>query len=751
MFFFSKHKRLNAKKWILNEKLSVRNLIESYRVVLPSYSNTTWENFQLKGDEDDRSKLHVAFNDNRSDPSLNNSYDIIAIHEDSTSVSNVSSKSEKQKISAKFYPELLGSSSFIEKDGKISFTVIVQTINQQSPNFRIYLALGCPYGCNEGVKSQQGNFLRIKAKNILAQLEKLQQDRFRSIFVTYVKENNPQQVLDLIHSITAFCRSEFPQETQRHPESKAPSYRNRFNEREKGIEGRIINATLRNLTTKLALIHDQLIQPENMLSHDSILRSGAEDSDLDSSPSTPRTISSIDDGLFPLMSATILKKKSAPKLHFAFNLLKSTKTENMDEECSDSETAEELSEIDAFSVKKPSWEIGRKAVGKTPVDAQGNIRLYELLIPAAKLVDSKGIFEGARRFAFLLETTRPGTFPDPPLIAALLHLKSPVLARAVLLLECCHFVSRCNRGQWPEWIRSSHLWTLSMGGPLANRVYEHALPTTVLDVSDQPISGQLSRFIETTEVKEKAQLKMEDTMEDFFDEAIVNDDSGERCPPALQLIATLLLYEITSFLRETFKTIPRAKSNKKQRRNRFKTAASTSWEKLLSHRRWSILSNTFNAQQTGSVSSVIDVNSSMHLNERERRISLSTAEEDSPRGSRDIVDDLVFDKKGVRAPSLSVRLFSRQSAGDETGGSNYSSIKSANYPLESGSFEFGNSPRLHMRMTLMIELMVIIQMANSFDVKCTHETVCTQRCFLRVSRQCHRLTSALSSLYGYPR
>uniref|UniRef100_A0A183FP26 Transposase n=1 Tax=Heligmosomoides polygyrus TaxID=6339 RepID=A0A183FP26_HELPZ len=68
----------------------------------------------------------------------------------------------------------------------------------------------------------------------------------------------------LIHSITAFCRSEFPQETRRQSESKMPSYRNRFNEREKGIEGRIINATLRDLATKLARIQDQLVQPENM-------------------------------------------------------------------------------------------------------------------------------------------------------------------------------------------------------------------------------------------------------------------------------------------------------------------------------------------------------------------------------------------------------------------------------------------------------------------------------------------------------
>ncbi|KAK6059691.1 hypothetical protein COOONC_02662 [Cooperia oncophora] len=151
---------------------------------------------------------------NRSDPSLNNSCEILSIREDSASVSNASSKgSEKanEKIAAKFYPEALGSSSYIERNGRLSLTVVVQTVNQVMERngvvrlcelalniaetllripidqsealfsqltimiFRIYLSLGCPHGCNEGVKSQQGDFLRVKAKTLLAQLEKLQQ------------------------------------------------------------------------------------------------------------------------------------------------------------------------------------------------------------------------------------------------------------------------------------------------------------------------------------------------------------------------------------------------------------------------------------------------------------------------------------------------------------------------------------------------------------------------------------------------
>ena len=27
------------------------------------------------------------------------------------------------------------------------------------------------------------------------------------------------------------------------------------------------------------------------------------------------------------------------------------------------------------------------------------------------------------------------------------------MARSTLLLECAHFVSRCNRGDWPNWMK----------------------------------------------------------------------------------------------------------------------------------------------------------------------------------------------------------------------------------------------------------------------------------------------------------
>lgn len=79
---------------------------------------------------------------------------------------------------------------------------------------------------------------------------------------------------------------------------------------------------------------------------------------------------------------------------------------------------------------------------------------------------------------------------------------------------------------------------------------------------------------ETIGTEAKRRLKMLDDIEDFMDDGSVNDASGkfylvkktsliyflgEYCPPALQLIACQLLFQITAFLRETFQLIPRSK------------------------------------------------------------------------------------------------------------------------------------------------------------------------------------------------
>ncbi|GMT17333.1 hypothetical protein PFISCL1PPCAC_8630, partial [Pristionchus fissidentatus] len=788
--------------------------------------NTTWSDLQPAADSDTEekrsvgghtSRLHVAFKDKRSYPSLNNSVELLSMRGDDSPQRSPGGLT-RQEPAAKFYPEAIGSSNFIERNGKISFTVIVQVIDQvvercqvprlceialniadvllRTPSrqrsdffeqltsmvFRIYVSLGCPHGCNDGVKSAHGDFLRAK------------------------------DTLDLLHAITAFCRVELPGDTGRRPSemARAPSYRNAFNEKDKGIEGRIIDSVLKALITKLSTFQDVRVlvafiadqhgnpmrrvalsallevakcvtttpssnngqaTPRHRLSksssifstsfnagdgdqstascpglsvaipaiafHQSIdddrkdessgsgksspgstlaansgqsmsgranehasLRRGLfkkrekvspnadkgenGESDADS-PSTPRSVESrqaISDDTMILPTA--FKKRSAPKLHFeiaAFNLLKarSDHDSDNDEDPSDAETGDDN---DSTSYTEPKDSIQTAFNKKRSFDNRGCVTLWGLLVPPAKMLTPAGIFEGTRRFAFLLETARPGSFPDAPLVAALLHLKSPVLSRAALLMECAHFVSRCNRGDWPEWIRCTHSRTLSLAGAgaLANR----GTPSATRRMHSLQraagrhfyhwalqISEQLSKMLDASEKSTEEQgtdARMTDILEDFFDEGMVNE-SGAGCPLALRLVACQLLLEVTAFLRETFRSIPRSKGNGKP--------APTGWDKLLSHRRWSILSNTFNPHQTGSINSVADINpSSLHLTDQTRRISLSTAEEDSPRGSRDPIDP---DKKGSneaaarasallnrrsftsRAPSLSIRLLSRAS------------------------------------------------------------------------------------------
>ena len=94
-------------------------------------------------------------------------------------------------------------------------------------------------------------------------------------------------------------------------------------------------------------------------------------------------------------------------------------------------------------------------------------RLQETsLVPDFPLKKSKTILyeilkDGMLKFQFLLDSCTPGSLPDAQLVAAMLDLKAPVLARAAFLLECCHFVHRCNRGQWPGWMKMFTISTAS--------------------------------------------------------------------------------------------------------------------------------------------------------------------------------------------------------------------------------------------------------------------------------------------------
>lgn len=68
----------------------------------------------------------------------------------------------------------------------------------------------------------------------------------------------------------------------------------------------------------------------------------------------------------------------------------------------------------------------------------------------------------------LHEKHEPSALADGRLSISRSQPQAPVVARAAFLLECAHFVHRCNRGQWPSWMKLN-LPFYRPSGPLSNR------------------------------------------------------------------------------------------------------------------------------------------------------------------------------------------------------------------------------------------------------------------------------------------
>ncbi|KFD56195.1 hypothetical protein M513_02973 [Trichuris suis] len=267
-------------------------------------------------------------------------------------------------------------------------------------------------------------------------------------------------------------------------------------------------------------------------------------------------------------------------------------------------------------------------------------KLMETLnIPPKLLVNINALRGGIRRFNFLLETCRPGTVPDPPLLAAILDLKAPVIARAALLVECCYFVNRCNKGLWPDWIRTGQpMKSISSSVPLARCTPSALKGASIIQKNagrmfyqwGLALSARLESLLNqekgsstmqtlSGENDQKLQLRINDDLEDFLDESIVNK-SGESCPPALRLIACMLLLEIAAFLRESYQEIVRSRTH--YRKN-------SKFEKFQSQRRWSVLSATFSpSRNSDSLQSIADLPVSTAYAPTERRISFCTVDGD---------------------------------------------------------------------------------------------------------------------------
>ncbi|CAH8653517.1 unnamed protein product [Schistosoma bovis] len=222
-------------------------------------------------------------------------------------------------------------------------------------------------------------------------------------------------------------------------------------------------------------------------------------------------------------------------------------------------------------------------------------------------INLSALKEGLFDFAFLLDCCEPGLIPEPQLIAALFDLDAPVLARACLLLECAFLVHRCNRGEWAGWMKfnlpssfrssagfiSSNTTNSNNNLSQANEnnnnnihpvdiseikrvagylfyawgeALGHRLQyfTSIMSSSNSSIITNLDSTGDkvygsdkSKDVNCRSNVEME---QNFLDDASVNP-TGESCPYALLTVGVQLLFEITTYLRETHQRLPQDNPN----------------------------------------------------------------------------------------------------------------------------------------------------------------------------------------------
>ncbi|XP_072902899.1 protein unc-80 homolog isoform X3 [Hemitrygon akajei] len=244
-------------------------------------------------------------------------------------------------------------------------------------------------------------------------------------------------------------------------------------------------------------------------------------------------------------------------------------------------------EEENFFKRLGKWRSGRRNPSKLhhPEEKDGCRSFEEHLEASQEGSKSKNILnlgairQGMKRFQFLLNCCEPGTIPDASILAAALDLEAPVVARAALFIECARFVHRCNRGNWPEWMKGHHVSITKKGlsrgrspivGNKRNQKLQwkaaklfcqwgEAIGTRLNELchTESESPANILSFIYDDETKRR--LRKEDEEEDFLDDSTVNPTKC-GCPFALKMAACQLLLEITTFLRETFPCLPRPRT-----------------------------------------------------------------------------------------------------------------------------------------------------------------------------------------------
>ncbi|XP_058983127.1 protein unc-80 homolog isoform X4 [Musca domestica] len=446
-----------------------------------------------------------------------------------------------------------------------------------------------------------------------------------------------------------------------------------------------------------------------------------------------------------------------------------------------------------------------------------------VVLKERKLIPLEPVRIGMLRLSFLLETCAPGSFPDPQLVAAVLDLpQAPLVTRATFLLECAHFVHLCNKGQWPTWMKQNVAGYRPSGANINASQIKQQMGTTssrrthilqraagkMFHQWAEMLGARLEEILFTerlqyenvnaslTDPDKQRELLQQDEEEDFLDEASVNPH-GNDCPHALKLIACVLLFEITAFLRDIYVTLP--KTSKLLHKDK-----PAPWEKVYreANRRWSMALSSMGHSQTSAQSlQSIAAGNDATGGQTERKISFVLHEPDNESENSSNTTLTKEGEEARRPPASAVRPFLlRRGTATTTGGSfkrrslklrrntkdgkdmetdfkrvdsiqakrKVSSLSDRSDTSEQGIASGGeddhgspgilsddqqpesptDSNETDETAKNMPWLKAVIDLISSYNFYCQHKGYCHPYCYKRHMRACTRLVKATRRVYG---
>ncbi|XP_016129167.1 protein unc-80 homolog [Sinocyclocheilus grahami] len=456
-------------------------------------------------------------------------------------------------------------------------------------------------------------------------------------------------------------------------------------------------------------------------------------------------------------------------------------------------------EEENFFKRLGKWRSGRRNPSKLhhTEEKDGCHGFQEHLAASQEAMKNKNIVnlgairQGMKRFQFLLNCCEPGTIPDASILAAALDLEAPVVARASLFLECARFVHRCNRGNWPEWMKGHHVNITKRGlsrgrSPVAGNKrntklqwnaakhfyqWGDAIGTRLSEIchSDRESPANILGFIYDEESKRR--VKKEDEEEDYLDDNTVNPTKC-GCPFPLKMAACQLLLEITTFLRETFPCLPRPRTEplvdlESCRLRLDPELGRQRYERKISFA--GILDDEDGHDSLNSSSHTLksDTGCEEKKSSQEplapiRKIRIGGSRLLQIKGARSFRLKKGGSLSSIRrAGSLKSTKMSRQDSESENDaeserllsqsrdtvtdiGSSWSASEPSIEPEGPGSTG-GVEDNYHRNMSW---LHIMILLCNQQSFICTHVDFCHPRCYQHHSRSCARLVRAIKLLYG---